>query len=512
MEFSHRLILNMSAGVVLTAGSLTSCAVIADDYDHKQDFGASIEQRLNKQAKRLFGFKKPIQASAAATDGPVRTLSQTAAAQILLAKGLKVEYLTRNAANATDMMAFFPLEKPTHLVSCVESSRAVIDTNANGTDKLNPSIQRINLKTGDVTTVLRGLNRCDGIRTTPWGTILATEESGDGGAYEVLNPLLTTELTIVARQASDFIDNNGNPVADEIAYRGALPTMAWEGLTVLENGVVIGGDELRPGTGIPDSDGGAIFKFLPTSPRAVGSTVNRLADSPLVAGNVFAMQVSCVNNRQQIGQGCEIGNAAWVPVNAATARADADQNNATGYYRPEDLHLDPTFSDSNNPDAIRFCWANTGNRGASHFGEIVCGIDSAPLTASSEQRTVVVNRLLEGDADLNAPDNLAFQPNTGILYVIEDNPNGDVHACLPDGADRNIKSDGCVKVLSVVDSSAEPTGFLFNDAGDTAYVSIQHSRDDLVPNVDSFATDDVLKITGFRQLNNTSKRQDRDDD
>ena len=31
---------------------------------------------------------------------------------------------------------------------------------------------------------------------------------------------------------------------------------------------------------------------------------------------------------------------------------------------------------------------------------------------------------------------------------------GDVFACLPDGADRDIKSDGCVKILSVTDRSA----------------------------------------------------------
>jgi len=511
MELSQRLILNMSASIVL-ASSLHTGIAFADDDRDATDFGAKVEQKLNKQSKRLFGFKGPIRDSAAPTSGPVRTLSQTAADQILLAKGLKVEFLTRNAANLTDMLAFFPLNNPTHLISCVEGSRSIIDTNANGSDKLNPSIQRINLKNGEVTTVLRGLNRCDGIRTTPWGTILATEESNDGGAYELINPLLSTELTIVARQDSNFIDINGNAVNNEIAYRAALPTMAWEGLTVLESGVVIGGDELRPGTNIADSDGGSIFKFVPSSPRAIGQAVTRLTDSPLVSGNVFAMQVSCVNRRQQIGQGCEVGNAAWLPVNAATARADANNNNATGYYRPEDLHLDANFSDSSNADAIRFCWANTGNRGASNFGEVMCGIDSAPLTAEIDQRTVAVNRLIEGDTDLNAPDNLAFQPNTGILYVIEDNPNGDVHACLPDGTDRNIKSDGCVKVLSVVDSSAEPSGFLFTDNGDTAYVSIQHSRDDLVPAVDSFGTDDVLKITGFRQLSRRNQDRDEDDD
>jgi secreted PhoX family phosphatase len=210
------------------------------------------------------------------------------------------------------------------------------------------------------------------------------------------------------------------------------------------------------------------------------------------------MQVSCVNNNQQYGQGCEIGNAAWVMVNAATARSDANAAGATGYYRPEDLHQDPMYQDEANPEAVRFCWANTGNEGAKNYAEAVCGVDSAPLTASNTQRTVVVNRFVEGDTDFNSFDNLAFQPGTGNLYVIEDHNNGDIFACLPDGMDRDIKTDGCVKMLSVKDSSAEPTGFLFDASGRTAYVSIQHSDDTNMPLVDGYRSDDVLKITGFK--------------
>ena len=113
-------------------------------------------------------------------------------------------------------------------------------------------------------------------------------------------------------------------------------------------------------------------------------------------------------------------------------------------------------------------------------------------------RSVVVNRFVEGDTDANAFDNLAFQPVTGNLYVIEDHNNGDIWACLPDGADRDIKSDGCVKILSVKDTSAEPTGFFFAPDGRTAFVSIQHSNDSLMPKLDDYGTDDILMITGFK--------------
>jgi secreted PhoX family phosphatase len=184
-------------------------------------------------------------------------------------------------------------------------------------------------------------------------------------------------------------------------------------------------------------------------------------------------------------------------VNAANARAEADEKGATGHYRPEDLHQDPLFADPTAPDAVRFCWTDTQNEGAKSFAEVACAVDAAPLTAAADQRTVVVSRFVEGDEDFNSFDNLDFQPVTGNLYVIEDHSHGDIFACLRDGADRDHKTDGCVKVISVKDSSAEPTGFIFDATGTTAYLSIQHSDDDLMPEVDDYPTDDVLKITGF---------------
>ena len=138
----------------------------------------------------------------------------------------------------------------------------------------------------------------------------------------------------------------------------------------------------------------------------------------------------------------------------------------------------------------------------------ICAVDEKPLeipVADAEGKvkfTTQIARFIEGDADFNSFDNLDFQPGTGNLYVIEDHPNGDIFACLPDGSDRNVKSDGCVKVLSVKDSSAEPTGFIFSADGTTAYVSIQHSNDDAMAKVDDYGTDDIIAITGFARVTN----------
>lgn len=490
--------------ILLVASGLGAAEFSYKDLDiffgRARDFGEVVEKLLNGQSQRLFGVEKPLEESAPETSSPYRTPAQSAQDQALLAEGLKVEYLTRDAGNLTDMMAFFPAQKPTHLITCVEGAP---ETLSNG--KLNPAVQRIDLKNGAVETILRGMNRCDGIRTTPWGTILATEETDDGSAYEILEPLTTTEVSVTMRGACGMPAVFDPVDTDKVVKRTALPCMAWEGLIVLPSGVVIGGDELRPGTGTPDSDGGAIFKFIPMLPRLSGPTIlnngdsgiSSLDESPLKDGTTHALQVSCNGDNQQYGQGCEVGLAAWIPVTAANARADANANGATGYYRPEDLERDPVFADDANPLAIRFCWTNTQSESAMSFAEVMCAIDAEPLAATLEARTTLVYRFIEGDQDFNSFDNLAFHPGTGILYVVEDHDNGDIFACLPDGGDRDIKSDGCVKILSVKDSSAEPTGFIFAPDGRTAYLSIQHSDDDNMPLFDGYPTDDILKITGF---------------
>jgi len=484
------------ATLALAVAVLSPLAVMADD---DMDFGSFVEQQLKAKSEKLFGVEKPLEASAPATTGAYRAPGQSASDQVLLAHGLKAQYLTREAASNADMMFLWPNgEHPTHLIMAIEEfSPKAIGTLPSGIVKMTPSLQRVDLKTGKVETILRGLAGADGVRLTPWGTVLVTEEADDGGAYEIIDPLNVNNHTVVNRAAGNIVDANGNP-STKVVKRPALPTMAWEGIGVLPSGVVYAGDEERPGTGGFNADGGALFKFIPQNPRTISGPIANLNESPFAAGWVYAMQVSCVNNIQQAGQGCEVGNGAWLPVNAASARIDANAAGATGYYRPEDLEFDPLYGDAANPQAVRLCWTNTGNEGAQHYAEVMCGVDSSPLVASATQRTMTVNRFVEGATDFNSFDNLAFQPATGNLYVIEDHNNGDIFACLPDGADRDIKSDGCVKILSVKDTSAEPTGFFFSADGRTAFVSIQHSYDSLMPKLDDYGTDDILMITGFK--------------
>ncbi len=463
------------------------------------DFGLMTQNTLELKSKEFFGIMAPLDKSAPPTVGDYRAPERPAEEQVALAPGLTAEYLTRKAADNADMFAFWPNDShPTHLIICIEGPRERIGKFANGRIKLNPSVQRVKISNGEVETLLRGMKYCDGIRATPWGTILATEETADGAAYEIQNPLTFVNHTVVERPTGKIRDMNGRP-SQTVARRNALPIIAWEGLMVLESGVVIGVDDLLPGTG-PDVDGGAIFKFVPTNPRA-DDVRRRLASSPLVSGTVYSLQVSCRHNRQQFGQGCEVGNAAWLPVIAARARIVAHAKGATGFHRAEDLHRDIRYGGK----GVRFCWANTGNERAWHFAEVICGVDRAPLVAKAAERTVVVNRFVEGDQDFNSFDNLAFQADSGILYVVEDQPNGDIFACLPDGRDRDLKSDGCIRVISIKDSSAEPAGFEFTADGSTAYLSIQHSKDGKMMLNDDYPTDDIVRITGFKKVNQLSR-------
>ncbi|MEQ1902281.1 MAG: hypothetical protein ABL866_16290 [Devosia sp.] len=453
------------------------------------DFGVERDAMLAAKSPELFGIEAPLAEGTAATaEEGYRTLDQSPGDELAAAPGLTLEFVTRNAADSLDMMAFWPAQNPTHLIGCIEGDREEI-----APGKFNPSVQSIALADGTVTTLLRGLSACDGIRTTPWGTIIATEEDDVGNAYEIIDPLAIKDVVVKDRATGEVSD------PAHVVKRTTLATMAWEGFLVTPEGVVIGGDEWRPGTDTPDADGGAIFKFIPATLHN-GAAITALEQSPLVAGKTYAMQVQCRGGEIQYGQGCEIGKAAWIEIDPANARADAMKKGATGYYRPEDLHQDMSYKGA----GIRFCAANTGNEEAENYAEVICAIDLAPTEAPQADAegklvfTTTVSRFVEGDTVANQFDNLSFQGTMANLYVIEDHPNGDVWACLADGADQDIKTDGCVRVFAVKDTSAEPTGFMFTDDGLTAYVSIQHSDDTNVAKLDDYGTDDLIKITGFK--------------
>lgn len=503
-------------GAAILAGAALPVASLAHDDGRPFDFGIKVERMLAAASERAFGFGKPLAAPADASNYVPREAA-TAGDRVLLAEGLKAHFVTRNMAQWGDMMSFWPSENAySHLIVCIEQGRTAND----GVAGANPSVQRVNVNTGEVETILFGMDRCDGVRTTPWGTVLVSEETDDGRAYEIIDPLTTSGQWVADRATGDIRDGIGSAVAStRVVQRQAMATAAWEGLEILPSGVTYSGDELRPGTAHANVDGGAIFKFLPDTPRTASGAIANLGESPLVAGSVFALSTSCVDETSgkfpQTGQGCEIGRGAWVAIDAMNARDDANAKLATGFYRPEDLHVDTAYAGP----GVRFCWTNTGNEEADNYSEVMCAVDATPVPADptliwsgrngadylgdgAAKTVVTANRFVEGDTRFNSADNLAFQAGTGNLYVIEDHPYGEIYACLPDGADRDIKTDGCAAMLSITDPEAEPTGFLFDGSGKVAFVNIQHGEEpaallDFVSNPINGYTDDLLMITGF---------------
>jgi len=511
------------------------------------DFGATVDSLLARRSKAEFGFGKPTTAADVGDNGIDRE-NETAQKRQDLARGLRARYVARNVAQLADMISFWPDDiHYTHLIVCIEQGRS--GTTPSG---LNAAVQRVDVTTGAVATILHGMERCDGIRTTQWGTVLATEETDDGAVYEIIDPLNTTHHWIADRGGAGLAADIRDAIdsltpSTKVVKRTALVTQAWEGLDTLDNGVVIGGDEQRSGDPVADVDeGGAVYRFVPATFYNCGSPtpvrpgqlctnlITGLDQSPLVAGANFALATVCTGNTN-LGQGCEYGDEGrWVEITTpGDARNQAAAQGATGFCRPEDLHIDrgsPVFTGG---DGIKWCWTNTcgGAR-----GEALCATESnadisagqlvaidvdgtatvdnrnfltkvAGSNSSADRARVNVTRFIENDERMRSHDNLDFQPGTGNVYIIEDDTFGEIWACLPDGTDRDLRSDGCVSMLTINDPSAEPTGFIFDGTGKVAFYNVQHGQQpaallDITSNPIDGTTDDLIKITGWKKVRN----------
>jgi len=411
--------------------------------------------------------------------------------------------------NAADQIAMWPDDDhPTHLFVCDEETST-------------PAVQRVDLRKpadSNATTIVTGLLSCDPVRRTPWGTIIVAEENGaDGGLYEILDPVHITTPIAVTNRATGA---NTDPL--HLAKRQAVGALSFESFAIRPDGTTIYGDELAPSNG---NAGGGIYKFVPAVPVAGGAPITVPAMSPLVSGSIYGLRVAAAGSSNW-GQGAEIGKGAWTLVNqAAPGVVDANGNivlrNAqllqkfTGYYRPEDMDIDPIARANG---VFRACWANTGRlshaggstvENAAVYGEVMCLTEEPPSAAVPTPPTGTipkVDRFIAGGHQIGMPDNVAFQPHTGNLVVLEDGPTSIVRAdgtsqprgndlwiCLPDGRDADVLSDGCVRFASLRDTSAEPTGFIFLGSGEAAFVHLQHRNVDAANHRGS-----LMMISGFK--------------
>jgi hypothetical protein len=177
------------------------------------------------------------------------------------------------------------------------------------------------------------------------------------------------------------------------------------------------------------------------------------------------------------------------------------------------MDIDPIAAENG---VFRACWANTGRlnfgggsltENSAGHGEVMCIVEE-PSASATTGTIPVVSRFVVGNSELGMPDNVAFQPHTGNLVVLEDGPTSiitpsgeqprgnDLWMCLPDGSDDDTLSDGCVRFASVRDTSAEPSGFIFFGSGESAFVNIQHRAVNDAAGAGNHGA--LVKISGFK--------------
>jgi len=480
----------------LATGGLTVGLVAAGP---TEDFGAFVQSQLRAHSQQLFGFVHPLDES---SPGPYTGASVNA---LVVAQGLKVTLVSSAVHNSTDQIALWPDdEHPTHLFVCSEESADV-------------AVERVDLSQpagSNATVIVKGLEACDPVRRTPWGTIIVAEEAGaTGGLYELIDPVHINSLIEVTNR-----DTGATTDPLHLVKRQAVGSLSFESFAIKDDGTMIYGDELAPSGG---KAGGGIYKFVPSIPYGGGAPIQVPAQSPFASGTIYGLHVARNNNSSNWGQGAETGKGRWTAVNTTLAgvlQADGDiiletaqlTQLFTGFYRPEDMDIDPIAAENG---VFRACWANTG-RMSHGFGsltetgavnaEIMCLIEDVSAAAPTGT-TPVVSRFVPGAPGRQMYDNVAFQPHTGNLVILEDGPvnvvtptgtetrGNDLWICLPDGADDDTQTDGCVRFGNVRDTTAEPTGFIFLGSGEEAFVSIQHRGVD-----EAAGTGSLMKISGFK--------------
>jgi len=477
--------------VVLATSFAVVLGVIAGYAVASSDFGLDRDATLASRSMSLFGIKRPLAASSTLSIDQA-TANADPRKLATLARPLTARVVTAGkAAPIIDMMALWPNDtNPTTIIACNEGGAS------------DPGLQRIDIASGNAQTILTGTVSCDPLHATAWGTIVFGEEAGGGTnggrVYELMDPMNTTGVTL-DRTSGTFTGGTG---AGNFAVRPALGRLSFEGLAIYDNGLVYYGDENRPGGGNP---GGAYFKFVPATPyNPASGPITDLSQSPLAGGTVYGLRLgkrSPVDN----GQGTETGLGTWLFVNDSSVTTDPDLRAATlalkltGYYRPEDAEID---HDAEANGRVKWCANNTGNEGSGHtWGNTVCVTDGSIADATSNPTDVTpeVQFFVIGTWDLSMMDNIAQQPARGNWIIHEDgdvtstHKNNDLWDCLPDGADADSLSDGCIRIATLNDWSsnnegAEWTGGVWDSTGTRFFVSVQH-------NVTGHGV--VLEVTGW---------------
>jgi secreted PhoX family phosphatase len=298
----------------------------------------------------------------------------------------------------------------------------------------NGSLSVVDLKTGDAKVIAQdaGWRRLDGLRWTPWGTVLFAEETAGGRLFEA------------------FLDPKDPTVVTHVEERRELGILRHEGIEALADGTAFVIDELN---------GGSIFKFEPA------------ARGDLSDGQLYALKLTGLSDAEQLWNSGtyqqKVGAFEWVALDMDQVVIDADAAAnavaATEFGRPEDVEVIGNV----------LYVANTSE-------DRVVAIDLAKeeLTSFVEKGVnVPVENSGAGVTGFNNPDNLAQGPD-GRLWIVEDNYLSDVWAAGLD-TDQDGAADEVEQFASIVDTDAEISGIYFGKDPKTLFLNIQHPEKDL---------------------------------
>jgi len=303
----------------------------------------------------------------------------------------------------------------------------------------------VDLETGTASLLARDSSwtALDGIRWTPWGTVVFSEETAGGRFFEILL--------------------NDDMVTGTVVDRPAVGRLAHEGIDIDKAGNIYVVDEhrgLTEGCTSGTPCGGGIYKFVPDT------------WGDLSSGKLYVLRV--INNTDQEG----VGQAEWAgPIDPLNARQSGSDFGGTSYQRPEDLEI------IGNTLYVAITEGTRNPFGDQNYDGRVLAIELDTLMVSDFVKPGV-NAPVEISSPGNPgfqtgfdnPDNLAESPD-GKLIIIEDNVPSDIWFAGKDH-DNDGAADAVWLFASLSDPGAEGTGIYFGKDPKTLFVNVQHSAAD----------------------------------
>jgi hypothetical protein len=307
------------------------------------------------------------------------------------------------------------------------------------------AVSVVDLQTGAASVLAQDTSwtALDGIRWTPWKTLVFAEETAGGRFFEIIL--------------------NNDMVTGTVVDRPAVGRLAHEGIDIGPDGAIYVVDEhrgLTEGCAIGTPCGGGIYKFVPDT------------RGDLSSGSLYVLRV--IDNADLEG----IGQAEWVgPVDPLNARQSGSEFGGTSYQRPEDLEIIGSTL------YVAITEGTRDSSGDQNYDGRVIAVDLNSMTVTDFIKpgyNVPVEISTPGNPGFQTgfdnPDNLAESPD-GKLIIIEDNVPSDIWFAGKDH-DNDGMADGVWLFGSLSDPGAEGTGIYFGKDPKTLFVNVQHSAAD----------------------------------